>query len=448
MNLGEKSIGKLLIDYSIPAIIGTMIFAAYNIVDRIFIGRYVGTLALSGVSVTFPVFTIIVAFGMLIGMGASSLISIQLGKKDKEQAENILSNAVTLFIVIAIIMSILSFIFIDQLLYLFGATDKTIDYAHSYAIIIFPFFAINFISFGMNNIIRSEGNPKIAMKTSLIGGVLNLILDPIFILYFDMGVKGAALATVISNIISASWVIYHFTKSPKRVLTLSVKKMRLKMDVVLKILAIGVSPFLMQIAASLVGVVSNRTLLEYGGEVAIAAMGVIHSVASIIFLPILGVNQGCRPIIGYNYGAKNYSRVQETLKLTIIIATGIAVLGFILIMGFPNFMISLFSKGDKELISIGTEGMRLFFLFIFLIGFQNIGAIYFLAIGNAKISTLLNLLRQVILFIPFMIIFPIFMGLKGVWIAGSASDFGAFLITYFFINKERKRLSYLSKRSI
>ncbi len=446
MSLGEKSIGKLLIEYSIPAIVGTMVFAAYNIVDRVFIGRYVGTLALSGVSVTFPVFTIIVAFGMLVGMGASSLISIHLGQKDKEQAENILSNAVTLFIFIAILMSILSFIFIDELLYLFGATEKTIGYAHDYAIIIFPFFAINFISFGMNNIIRSEGNPKIAMKTSLIGGLLNLILDPIFILYFDMGVQGAAIATVISNIVSASWVIYHFTKSSKRVLTLSIKKMRLKFNIVLNILSIGISPFLMQIAASLVGVISNRTLLEYGGEVAIAAMGVIHSISSIIFLPILGVNQGCRPIIGFNYGAKKYLRVLEALKLTIIVATGIAFFGFILIMGFPNLFVSLFSKGDKELILIGTEGMRLFFLFIFLIGFQNIGAIYFLAIGNAKISTILNLLRQVILFIPFLIIFPIFMGLKGVWIAGSASDFGAFLITYFFLQKERKRLIILSEK--
>jgi len=439
IKLKEESIHKLLIHYSIPAIVGIVCFALYNVVNRIFIGRGPGILAIAGISITFPFFIIIMACGMLVGIGSGSLISIRLGQDKKEEAEKILGNAFTLFLIISIALTTLGFIFMDHFLILFGASAKTLPYAKDYMHIILAGSLFSFISMGMNNLIRAEGNPNIAMKTMLIGAILNIILDPIFIFGFNWGVKGAAIGTVISNCVSAVWVLYHFTAG-KSFLKLQFKNMKLDFKIILPALGIGLSPFLMQLTASFTTVISNNTLGYYGGDVAITAMAIINSLTMFFLMPVIGIAQGSQPIIGYNYGAKIYTRVKKTLSLSIISGTIVSLTGFLLVMLFPEFLIKMFSTKNPELIHVGVQGLQIFLLMLPLIGLQIIGGSYFQAVGKPKKSIFLNLLRQVVLFIPFLIILPQFWGLTGIWLVGPFTDCISFLITAGFLVFEIKNL--------
>ncbi len=441
--LATESILKLILSFAIPATIANFVFATYNIIDRIFIGRKVGSFALSGVSLTFPIFAILIAFGTLVGIGSGTLISLKLGQNKKEDANSILVNAIILFSGIAFILSILVFVFIDKILITFGATENTLHFAKDYLLTITPFFVVNFMAMGMNNIVRAEGNPKIAMKTILIGGIVHILLNPLFIYYMNLGVKGAALSTIIGNFTSAFWIIYHFTKGKKSILKINFSKFKIEKTLVLPVLAIGLSPFSMQLASSLIGVVANKSLLHYGGDIAIGAMGVIYSIVMVIFIPIMGLNQGCQPIIGYNYGAKNYERVKKGLLTSLTIAIVITSVSFLVIMIFPEQIVSMFSKNDEKLTQIASSGMRIFLLMIILAGMQSIIATFFQATGRPKISIFLNMLRQVILFIPLIIILPYFFELNGVWISGAVSDFIGFIITFIFLKKELSKLSIL-----
>ena len=338
--LGEESIGKLLMKFSIPAIVGMLVNALYNVVDRIFVGHIegVGELALSGVTVTFPISNIIMAFGMLVGIGTAALVSIKLGQQKKEEAEHILGNAFTLIIIISFIVTALGLIFLEPMLLKFGASKETLPYAKEYITVILIGVIFQNIGFGLNNTIRSEGNPRIAMFTMLIGGILNTILDPIFIFVFHMGTRGAAIATVISQAVNTIWVLAYFF-SGKSVLKIRYKNLKLDTKVVKSIFAIGMSPFSMQIAASIVTIISNRSLVKYGGDLALGAMGAIMSIVMLVLMPIFGINQGCQPIIGYNYGAKKYNRVKHALKLAILAATTITTTGFIIIQLFAKQLI-------------------------------------------------------------------------------------------------------------
>ncbi|MEG0772433.1 MATE family efflux transporter [Clostridium sp.] len=439
--LGEERIGKLLLKFSIPAIIGMIVNALYNIVDRIFIGQIpggVGELALSGVTVTFPISIIIMAFGMLIGVGSASLISIRLGEQKKQEAEKILGNSFVLVIIILVGLAIIIFPFLDSLLIAFGASEKILPYAKEYIQIIIAGGVIQNIGFGLNAAIRSEGNPKIAMLTMLLGAVVNTVLDPIFIFVFDMGVAGAAIATVIAQLASTVWVLYHFTKGNS---TLKLKKENFKLDIkiIKSIFAIGMAPFFMQLAASLVQILSNKALLVHGGEFAIGAMGVISSVAMMCLMPVFGINQGSQPIIGYNYGAKNYGRVKKAWKLAVIAAVLVTTTGFLVVeLAAPN-IIKIFNS-NPDLVRIGTHGIRIYLSVLPVIGFQVISSNYFQAVGKAKISMFLSLCRQVIVLIPLVVILPPIFGLDGVWISGPASDAIASIITLYFVMKELKFL--------
>jgi putative MATE family efflux protein len=439
--LGEESIGKLLLKFSIPAIIGMIVNALYNIVDRIFIGQIpggVGELALSGVTVTFPISIIIMAFGMLIGVGSASLISIRLGQQKKQEAEKILGNAFILVIIILVALAVMIFPFLDKLLIAFGASEKILPYAKEYIQIIIAGGVIQNIGFGLNAAIRSEGNPKIAMLTMLLGAIVNTALDPIFIFVFDMGVAGAAVATVIAQLASTIWVLYHFTKGKSN---LKLKKSNFKLDkeIIKSIFAIGMAPFFMQIAASLVQILSNKALLIHGGDFAIGAMGVISSVAMMCLMPVFGINQGSQPIIGYNYGAKKYGRVKKAWKLAVIAAVLVTTTGFLVVeLAAPN-IIKIFNS-NPDLVSIGTHGIRVYLSMLPVIGFQIISSNYFQAVGKAKISMFLSLCRQVIVLIPLILILPPIFGLTGVWISGPASDAIASIITLFFVIRELKFL--------
>lgn len=433
--LGEEKISKLLIEFSIPAIIGMLVNTLYNIIDRMFIGHIpeIGHLAIAGVGITMPLMTIIMAFGMLIGIGTATRISIKLGEGKRNEAEKHLGNACTLIVVISVLLTIIGLVFMQPLLNAFGASENIITYAEQYIQIIYFGCIFNVLGFGLNHSIRSDGSPKIAMLSMLIGAITNIVLDPIFIFVFDLGVRGGAIATVISQLVSGIWVIYYFTKG-KSALKIKREYLKLNKEVVLSIFAIGVSPFSMQLANCAVQVVSNNSLQRYGGDTAVAAMTVINSLAMIFLMPIFGINQGMQPIIGYNYGAKKYSRVKETVKYGIIAATIIVTIGFLVVETFPEKLFQIFNN-SPELLETGIPGMRIFLCMLPLVGGQIIVTNYFQSIGKVKISMLLSLLRQVILLIPCLIIIPIFKGLTGVWLAGPVSDFLSVIITIIIFVK-------------
>ncbi len=438
--LGHTPVGKLLWKYFLPAIIGVLANTLYNIVDRIYIGRGVGALALSGLSVTFPIMIIAMAFGMLVGMGSASLVSIRLGQQNKPEAEKILGNAFTLLIVISFGITVLGLVFRDTILSMFGAGPDTLGYAKQYITIILWGNIFQGLGFGMNNMIRAEGHAKTAMYTMLIGAVSNALLDPLFIFVFHMGVKGAAIATVISMAITSAWVLLHFTGN-KSGLRLRTANLRLEKKIVLGIFSIGMAPFAMQLAGSVINALFNIQLIKYGGDLAVGAMGIINSVAMMVVFCVIAINMASQPIIGFNYGARNFGRVKRTLKLALIAATGITVSGWLAVEIFPGAIISLFNTSDPGLLAIGVRGMRILLFMFPVVGFQVVGSNFFQAIGKAKISMFLNLLRQVIVLIPMVLILPPLLGIDGVWLSGPIADFIAASITAVMILREVKKLN-------
>ena len=437
-SLRTESVGKLLLKFSIPAIIGMMVNALYNVVDRMYIG-WIGPLAMTGIGLNLPFMTLLMGFGMLVGIGAAATISIRLGQGKMEDAEKILGNAISLLVVIMTILMIIGFIFKTPLLYMFGASEATIGYADEYITIILAGAIFQGVGFGINNIIRAEGSPQIAMYTMLIGAIINIVLDPILIFPLGMGIAGAAWATIISQFVSMVWVLHHFM-SGKSKLKFHFKNLKMEMPIVLSILAIGVSPFSMQVAASIVTIISNNALRTTGGDIAIGAMTVINAIAIFFLMPIFGINQGSQPIIGFNYGAKEYKRVKQALKYAAAAATAICLLGFVLTQFFTIYLIRIFNS-DPELIRVATFGMRIFLSMMPLIGFQIISANYFQAVGKAPKAIFLSLLRQVIVLIPMLLILPHFLGLTGVWLAGPIADFTASLVTAIFLFNEIRHLN-------
>lgn len=437
--LGKEKIGKLLWDFSMPAIIGMIVMASYNVIDRIFVGRGVGPLALSGIAISFPLIIIVMAFGMLIGIGATALVSIKLGEGKKEEAEKVAGNALTFAIIISFVLTALGYIFLDPLIRMLGATGQVFTYAKDF--IGLALFGIVFqgVAFTMNNIIRGEGNPKTAMFTMVISAVINTILNPIFIFGFHWGVKGSALATIISQFIGAVWVIsYFFTK--RSTLKLHLKNLFPRKEIVLGMLSIGVSPFVMQLAASVVVLIANRNLAVYGGDLAIAALGIINSIFMIIFMPVIGINQGMQPIVGYNYGAGQYERVLETLKKGLFYASAICILGFLVIFIFDEQIVMMFSAHEAKLIEMGAHGMRIYFLMLPMLGFMIIAASYFQAVKKAKFAIILTLLRQVVILIPLLLILPHFFKIDGIWVATPIADGISSTLAIIFLMIELKKL--------
>ncbi|MGL4773106.1 MAG: MATE family efflux transporter [Clostridium sp.] len=439
--LGTERILPLLIKFSVPAIIGMVVQTLYNIIDRMYIGNIpeVGNLAITGVGVTLPISTIIMAFGMLVGVGTAARISLKLGEGKREEAQKHLGNAMTLLLIISAVITTVGLIFGDQILMAFGASDSTIGFAKEYVQIIFIGTIFNIIGFGLNHSIRSDGSPKIAMYSMLIGAITNIILDPIFIFGLGMGVRGAAIATVLSQVLSATWILRYFIGGKSN---LKFKKQYLKLDkaIVISIFSIGVSPFSMQIAGSVVQVLANNTLKAHGGDLAIGAMAIVQSVGMIFLMPIFGINQGAQPIIGYNYGSKQYKRVKECVKYALIAATAIVTVGFLVIQIYPEILIKIFNQ-DPELVDLAKSGLRLYLFMLPVVGFQVICANYFQAIGKAPIAMFLSMLRQVLLLIPCILILPQFLQTNGVWLSGSISDFLSAVITAFFFIKSIKVLS-------
>lgn len=437
--LGEESVGKLLWKFSLPAIVGMLVNALYNIIDRIFVGKGVSELAITAITIAFPIMNIIMAFGMLIGIGAAATVSIKLGQQNKNEAEHILGNAFVLIIISSLLVTVFGLAFLEPILRFLGASEEVLPLAKDFTTIILIGVVLQNVGFGLNNLIRSEGNPKIAMITMLMGSILNTIFNPLFIFGMHFGIKGSAAATIVSQSVCSVWVLSYFL-GKKSILKLKKENMKLNMHIVNQIFSIGLSPFLMQVAASVINIVLNNDLAIFGGDKAIAAMGIINSVAMLILMPIFGINQGSQPIIGYNHGAKNYDRVRKTLKLAILAATSICIVGFAVVQLFPKAIINTFSNADIELINIGSQGLRIFLAMLPIIGFQIVSSNYFQAVGKAKISIFLSLSRQVIVLLPLLLILPKFLNLTGVWMAGPSADFIASLVTGLFLLRELRHL--------
>lgn len=436
--LGEEKIGKLLWKFSIPAIVGMVINALYNVVDSIFVGNGVGEIGLAAVAIAFPIMTILMSFGVLIGVGASSLVSIRLGQKRIHDAEKILGNAYMLASIVMAVLSMLMLVFLDPILIRLGAEANVLPYARDFTRIILLGSVFMHIGFGMNAIIRAQGDPKTAMITMFISAGINVVLNPLFIFGFKMGISGSAWATVFAQAVSAMWVTLYFT-GKKSFLRLHIVNMYPDQHIIGQIIRNGLSPFLMQFAASIVAVLFNFSLLKYGGEMAIASMGIIQRVAMLLLMPMFGISQGLQPIIGFNYGAKKYDRVIEVLKLGIIVATCLAITGFAIIQIFDSKIISLFNQ-NPDLINMGAKGMKIVLAMLPILGLQLISAQYFQAVGKAKHAVFLSMSRQIILLIPLIIIMPNLFGLMGAWIATPLADLGAALITGIFLMKELRNL--------
>jgi putative MATE family efflux protein len=446
-DLEQQKVGRLMWQYFLPAFIGVMMNALYNIVDRVFIGRGVGALALSGLSVIFPIMILVAAFGMLIGVGAGVRISINLGKKDYSQAEKVLGNSLSLMVIVSLLVTVVGFIVKNPLLHLFGATGETIGYANDYLDIILLGTIFQVVGFSLNNIIRSEGNAKIAMHSMLLSAGTNLVLDPIFIFVLKMGVQGAAIATVISQVLLTLWVLRHFTGS-KSIVKFHLSNLKLEPVIIFRILSIGMAPFAMQLAASLVQATFNTQLIRFGSDVAVGAMGIINSVVIMIIMSMIAINMALQPIVGFNYGARNFHRVKEAWFMAMKAATLIAVVSFVVVQVFPGEIVRLFNNENEELFNIGVKGLRIFTLMLPVVGYQVIVSSYFQSIGKAGIAMFLTLLRQVIVLTPLLFILPKFFDLTGVWMASPISDLISACIVLFVTLREVKLLNRLQQHEL
>ena len=429
----DTSVAKLLVKFSIPAIVGLLVNALYNIVDRFFIGKMpdVGALALSGIGVTFPITIIIMSFGMLVGIGAASRISIALGEDSQDVASKILGNAFILNVIFSIILTVLGLIFYKPILRAFGADSSIIGYAQEYIVIIISGIIFSNTAFSMNHSIRSQGFPKISMMTLLIGAVINIILDPIFIFGLNMGVKGAGLATIMAQFVSAIWTV-KFLLGKKATVPLRLKGLKLDFKIAIHIFSIGMAPFAMQIAAAMVGVLFNKNLNVYAGSLGIGVFSSINSLIILFLMPVIGVNQGSQPIVGYFYGAKNYKKVKETYWLSVIISTLMCIVGFLAGQFAPRALLSIFNT-NPEFLELGTHGMKVLTFMLPLLGFQIISSNLFQATGKARIAMFLSLARQVIILLPLILVLPRFFGLEGIWMSTPISDFLSALVTAFFV---------------
>ena len=427
LELGTKPVGKLLMQYAIPAIIAMTASSLYNMVDSIFIGQGVGAMAISGLAITFPFMNLSAAFGAAIGVGASTLMSVKLGQKDYRTAENILGNTITLNIIIGVTFGAICLMFLDPILRFFGASDQTIVYARDYMEIILLGNAITHLYFGMNAVLRSASKPRHAMYATMFTVVLNTILDPLFIWTFGLGIRGAAYATVLSQFVALIWQFWIFS-NPKELIRLKRGIYSLRGDLVKNIIGIGISPFSMNVCACMVVIFINNQLVRFGGDMSVGAFGIANRIVFIFVMFVMGINQGMQPIAGYNYGAQKLDRMMQVVKLSIIAATVIMILGWFLAMLAPRQCVSLFTT-DQHLIDTTVHGMRRMMLMLPIVGYQMVITNFFQCIGKVKISIFLSLSRQLLFLLPALALLPIWFGLDGVWLAQPVSDFIASVVT-------------------
>lgn len=435
--LGTKNVWRLLLQYAIPSVIAMTAASLYNITDSVFIGQGVGAMAISGLAITFPLMNLAAAFGSLVGAGASTLMSLRLGQKDYTTANNILGNVVALNLIFGIAYSIIVLIFLNPILFFFGASSGTIQYAHEYMEIITIGNVITHMYFGLNAMLRATGHPEKSMYATIFTVIINVILSYLFIFVFNWGIRGAAIATVTSQAIMLIWQI-KFYSNKKSFIHLQKGIFKLKRKIVKDSLSIGMAPFLMNVAACVIIIVINKQLLKYGGDLNVGAYGIINRVAYLFVMIVMGLNQGMQPIAGYNYGAKQIIRVKQVLKYSIILATIIMTIGFVIGEFFPRAVASVFTT-DLTLLELAIPGLRIVFILFPIVGFQMVTSIFFESIGMVKKAIFMSLSRQVIFLLPCLIILPIFWGTNGVWYSLPTSDaLASVLAAYLLINQIKK----------
>ncbi len=412
--------------------------AMYTIIDRIYVGHGSGTLAISGITVCFPVMAVFMAFGMLFGMGGASLFSIRLGEGKEEEAARIAGNTFILLVMVSLSLCVLAGLFLEPILRAFGASRGCFPFASAYLGVMLFGIPLQAVGFGMNNFIRALGRPLPAMVTMVIGAVLNAALAPAFIFGLGMGIRGAALGTVIAQGLSCAWVMRFFI-SPQCPFRLRRRNLRLRAHAVREILAIGLAPFFLQTGTGVAACVLNHQLLRYGGDTAVSAFGIIHGITVLVLMPVIGISQGAQPVMGYNYGAGNFGRVRHTLFIAIAAATAVVTAGFCAAMAAPGMLIGFFNPSDIQLRETGSAALRIFLAMLPLTGFQVCVCGYFLAVGKPYRSILLTLSRQMIALLPCLLVLPRLYGLTGVWMAGPAADLFAFLLAAVFLFRENRR---------
>ena len=445
--LGTASVGHLLVQYSIPAIIAMTVSSLYHIIDSIFIGQGVGAMAIAGLAVTFPLMNLVIAFCNLVGIGGATISSIFLGQRDMVRATETLHNVVWLCLISSFCFGGLSLIFLDSILLFFGASPDTLPYAREFMQVILIGTPIAYLFIGLNNVMRSTGYPTKAMFSSLISVIANVILAPIFIFVFQWGIRGAALATLVSQMIGLVWVLMHFLNKANYV-HFDTRYNRLKAPIVGRIFSIGLSPFLMNACSCLVVIIINRSFMKYGGDLAVGAYGITNRVLMLFAMVAMGITQGMQPIIGYNYEANQMQRVHRTLTYGIVAATIVTSLGFVMAQIIPTPVARLFTA-DDTLIQLSANGLRISCMAFCLIGGQIVISNFFQSIGKAKISIFLSLSRQLIFLIPSLLILPGIYGIDGVWASLPLSDAIAFFVAiaalYIYLRNARRTIQKSSE---
>lgn len=452
MELGTERIRKLLVQYAVPAIIAMTASSLYNMVDSIFIGHGVGPLAISGLALTFPLMNLAAAFGSLVGVGAATLVSMRLGQRDYDTAGKVLGNVFVLNLIIGVAFSLVTLLFLDPILYFFGASEATVGYAREYMTVILWGNVVTHMYLGLNAVLRASGHPRKAMYATINTVVINTVLDPLFIYGFGWGIRGAAIATVLAQIISLIWQ-FRILSDRSELLHFRRGIYRLHGKIVRNILAIGMSPFLMNLAACFIVILINKGLKQFGGDLSIGAYGIVNRVAFFFVMVVMGLNQGMQPIAGYNFGARQYDRVLRVLKLTAIGATCVTTAGFLLGELVPRLAVSLFTK-DEELVRLAAEGMRITFVCFPIIGFQMVATNFFMSIGMAGKAIFLSLSRQLLFLLPGLILLPPLFdqytqwnGSWGVWCAMPVSDLLASIVAFLMLSHQLRGFRRLMEPS-
>ena len=428
LELGTKPVGRLLWQYALPAIVAMTASSLYNIIDRAFIGQVVGPEAIAGLGITFPFMNLSAAFGAAVGVGASACISMKLGQKDYKTAEHLLGNTVTLNLIVGFLFMAVCLLFLDPILRFFGASDVTLPYARQFMVVILLGNMVTHMYFGMNAVLRAAGQPRHAMYATLFTVGMNIVLVIAFVWWFRWGIRGAALATVASQTMALCWQMWIFSDK-RELLHLRRGIYRLRADLVRNIMAIGVSPFLMQTTSCVIVIFMNNQFVRYGGDMAVGAYSIANSMAMVFFMFVMGVTQGMQPIVGYNYGAEKFDRMLRCLWLAIVVATLILLVGWALAMLFPQQIARIFTT-DAELLALSTRGIRLDMLVFPIIASQAVITNFFQCIGKVKISIFLSLSRQLFMLLPLAYLLPLWWQLDGVWYSMPASDFGSFAMTW------------------
>lgn len=439
--LSEKPVFSLLLQYAIPAIVAMVASSLYNIVDGIFIGQGVGAGAIMGLAITMPIMNLSAAFGAMVGVGGSTLLSVKLGEKDYNFAAKILGNVITLNCIIGIGLGAVMLLFLDPILRFFGASDYTIPYARDFMVIVLIGNVFTHLFLGLNAMLRSSGKPKKAMKATIMTVIINIALAPLFIFVLHLGIRGAALATVLSQLIVLLWQFKLFS-NPDELIHLRRDTYRLERRIVTGSLSIGLSPFLINLCACIVVIIINKQLVSYGGDVAVGAYGIANRMMFFFVMVVIGINQGMQPIAGFNFGAKHYTRLNQVLKYAITIATGIWIAGFIVCVLLATPVASAFTN-DEELLKEAAHALRVMNLVVPIIGFQMITIGFFQSIGKAGISIFLSLTRQLLFLVPLLLILPNFFGLEGIWysvpIADGTAAITAAIVLIYHMRKFKMR---------